>query len=118
MSDEVFRQCGFVAARNAIAADPTGFQVSGCDGEHVSFPLPGRKSLPGVRCILGRVWTPVHPNGSLGGLPGDVRMEGDDLLSGIVDFFPQAQIRRMDRFVQMLEHSAASTPAEAKKLSA
>ena len=82
-----------VTARNPVAANPSHLQMRGRHRQHIAVPLACRKALPRVRGVLGRVRTAVHPDGALGLLPGNVRVEGDQLLRRSVELAPDAQVR-------------------------
>ena len=94
MPEQMFGDGGILTARDSIAPDPAFLQMRGGDGQNVAIPLSGGKSLPGVRGFSRRMRTAIHPDGSLGRLPGNVRVIGDQLLRVAVHFLPDAQVRR------------------------
>src|ERR1700733_13404530 len=94
MPEQMFGDGGVLTTRNAIAPDPTFLQVRSSDGQHVAVPLARGESLPGMRCVGRRMRTAVHPDGSLRRLPGNVRVESDQLLRVPIHFLPDAQVRR------------------------
>ena len=51
--DEVFGEHRLIAARDAVAPNPSHLQVRRRDGEHVALPLARRKPLPRVRGVSG-----------------------------------------------------------------
>src|SRR5690349_14171744 len=52
---DVLGDRGAIARRNAVALDPSGFDVRRLDGEHGAFPVSRRESSPRVRGVLGRM---------------------------------------------------------------
>ena len=55
-----------VARRRAVAADPAPLDVRGRGHQRRAAPLAGREAGPGVRRILRRVRTAVHPDRPVG----------------------------------------------------
>ena len=92
MPDQMFGRGGVFAARDPIAPDPAFLEMCGGDGQHVAVPFAGGKSLPGVRGVGWRMRTAVHPNGSLGRLPGNMGVISDQLLRVAVHFLPDTQV--------------------------
>ena len=68
------------------------FEMSGGDREHVAFELTGRKSLPGVSGIVGRMRPAVHPDGPFGSFPRNVRVIRNQLLRLPVHFLPYSKV--------------------------
>src|SRR5207247_6920175 len=68
-----------VTARNAVAANPSRLEVGRRHRQHVAVPFAGRKPLPRMRGVFRWMLTAVHPDRSLGLLPGDVRVDGDKI---------------------------------------
>ena len=90
----MFCQGCAIAAWNAVAANPAGLEMRRRDSQRVAFPFPRREPLPGVSCVIGRMLAAIHPDRSLRRLPGNVRVECDDLLRIFVDFFRDPEICR------------------------
>ena len=67
--DLTLEEHGLFAARESVTAKVIGFEMSGGNGQHVSFEHARRKALPGVGRVVGRTRTAVHPDRSLGRLP-------------------------------------------------
>ncbi len=62
---QVLHHGGVVAERGPIAAQIRTLQMCRRDGQRVSVPLPGGKSRPGMRRILGRMRAAIHINRAL-----------------------------------------------------
>ena len=99
MPDPMLGQRRSVAARDAVPPDPADLEMRGGDGENVAVPLACRESLPGVRRVFRRMRPAIHIDGSLGSLPGAVRVPRDDLLRGRIHFLPDPHIERSARRV-------------------
>src|SRR3970040_1433281 len=92
MPDEPPGHRRLVRDEQTVAPNPSRLEVGGLDHEHLALPSAGRKSLPRVRGVRGRMRTAVHPDIPLLLLPLDVGVELDDGLGLLVDLCGDAEI--------------------------
>ena len=120
VTDEMLGQRRAIAFGQAVAANPALLDVGGGDGQHVAFPRAGREPLPGVRRVLGRMRTAVHPDRARLFVGADVVLDRDERLGLGIALFPDAQLQRTAIDVRrnvhlalvLVERQARRVPAE------
>src|ERR1051325_6470688 len=92
MPDEMFRNCGGVALRDSVSANPSTLEVGRRDRQYVAFIFSRRKAGEGMWRIRGWVRAPIHIDGSI-----DLRnlspiSDGHQSLRDGIAFFPNPMI--------------------------
>src|SRR4029453_9447440 len=94
VTDETLGHRRLVAVRDAVALQPSNFQVRGEDRERVSIPPSGRESCPSVRGMRGRMRTAGEPQHSRRLTEGAEQLVSDRLLRDRIEFSTDADIGR------------------------
>src|SRR5262245_35436886 len=89
---EMLGHAGAVAPRDAVAPDPSGFQVSRRNGKNVLVPVTCGKALPRMGGIIGRMRPAVHPDRSFRGHPGYMRVPSKLPLRSRIEVSPHLKI--------------------------
>ena len=92
--DVVLDNGGQVTAGKTAAPIELLLDVRGPDGQNVAVPLSGGESHEGVRRIVGRMRTAVHPDRPVLHVRADVLLVGDDFLRRRVFLFPDSELQR------------------------